>query len=81
MLLTFLFICRTLSSLGLQGTLPLLDGLTELRQLVLDGNAFYGPIPDRYGSYSHLESLSLRSNSLSGPLPQELGALMNLTGL
>ncbi|CAL5401896.1 unnamed protein product [Camellia sinensis] len=69
----------TLASMGLTGQLSGdIQGLSELRTLILVGCSFSGPIPETIGSLQQLSILSLTSNSFSGPIPPSIGNLSNL---
>ena len=76
----------------LRGPIPaVLDKLTQLRHLRLDGNQFSGPIPASLGNLTNLEELWLNhgrndfsdrgDEGLSGAIPAALGGLHNLTRL
>ncbi|GKC88379.1 receptor protein kinase TMK1-like protein [Tanacetum coccineum] len=61
----------------LNGTLDVLQNMTQLTEVWLHGNSFSGPIPDLL-SLNELQNLSLRDNSLTGVVPD---SLMGLTSL
>lgn len=67
--------------LGLSGTLDVLSGMTQLRQVWLHKNQFTGPIPD-LSKCESLFDLSLRDNQLTGVVPASvisLPALLNIS--
>lgn len=66
---------------GLSGTLDILSGMTQLRQVWLHNNQFTGPIPD-LSKCESLFDLSLRDNQLTGVVPPSviaLPALLNVS--
>ena len=75
-----------ISVLGVQldGTIPPeISGLTELRVLNLEGNAFGGDLPPELGHLENLEVLDLGDwwaghNHFTGNIPARLGNLANL---
>ena len=67
---------------GLSGQIPSeLGKLSNLTELILDGNNLTGSIPPELGNLTNLRQLYLRDNALSGPIPPELGGLANLVWL
>ncbi|KAJ0078515.1 hypothetical protein Patl1_24469 [Pistacia atlantica] len=68
-------------SVGLSGSLDVLSGMTQLKQVWLHQNQFTGPVPD-LSNCVHLFDLSLRDNQLTGVLPASivsLPALINIS--
>ncbi|XP_023773124.1 receptor protein kinase TMK1 [Lactuca sativa] len=61
----------------LNGTLQVLQNMTQLTEVWLHGNLFSGPLPD-FSGLNELQNLSLRDNSLTGPVPQSLLGLQSL---
>ncbi|KAL4568027.1 hypothetical protein LXL04_023627 [Taraxacum kok-saghyz] len=61
----------------LNGTLDVLQNMTQLTEAWLHGNLFSGPLPD-FSGLNELQNLSLRDNSLTGPVPQSLLKLQSL---
>ncbi|KAI3503758.1 hypothetical protein L1887_32207 [Cichorium endivia] len=61
----------------LNGTLDVLQNMTQLTEAWLHGNSFSGPLPD-FSGLNELQNLSLRDNSLTGPVPQSLLGLQSL---
>ncbi|KAI3700105.1 hypothetical protein L2E82_44722 [Cichorium intybus] len=61
----------------LNGTLNVLQNMTQLTEVWLHGNSFSGPLPD-FSGLNELQNLSLRDNSLTGPVPQSLLGLQSL---
>ncbi|KMT18076.1 hypothetical protein BVRB_2g032680 [Beta vulgaris subsp. vulgaris] len=59
---------------SLNGTIEVLQNMTQLVQIWLNMNAFTGPIPDLSG-LADLVDLNLRDNSLTGPVPVSLTKL------
>jgi hypothetical protein len=57
---------------GLNGTLPDLGLVTELRHLNMGANSLTGPIPQLL-TCPHLQELYLDSNKLTGPIPELYG--------
>ncbi|CAD6341996.1 unnamed protein product [Miscanthus lutarioriparius] len=75
-------IAITLSSAGLVGILsPSIAKITTLQQLLLDGNAISGRIPEELGNLSSLTTLNLGRNSFNGSIPNSLGGLLKLQNL
>lgn len=62
---------------SLNGTIEVLQNMTQLVQIWLNMNAFTGPIPD-LSKLTSLEDLNLRDNSLTGPVPVSLTKLSSL---
>ena len=69
-----------LSSNQLSGGIPWehLTKLTELKNLILNGNWLVGSIPPELGRLTNLVDLRLHDNRLSGSIPSELGNLSSL---
>ncbi|GER37165.1 receptor protein kinase [Striga asiatica] len=61
----------------LNGSLAILQNMTQLTEVWLHGNGFTGPLPD-FSGLTQLQNLSLRDNSLTGPVPD---SLVNLDSL
>lgn len=61
----------------LNGTLDVLQNMTQLTEVWLHGNSFTGPLPD-FSGLNELQNLSLRDNSLTGPVPESLLGLQSL---
>ncbi|KAI9386993.1 hypothetical protein POPTR_010G103000v4 [Populus trichocarpa] len=59
------------SNSRLNGTISILQNMTSLKEIWLQGNHFTGPLPDLSGMIS-LEDLNLRDNSLTGVVPPSL---------
>ncbi|XP_066350819.1 LRR receptor kinase SERK2-like isoform X3 [Miscanthus floridulus] len=75
-------IAITLSSKGLVGILsPSIAKITTLQQLLLDGNAISGRIPEELGNLSSLTTLNLGRNLFNGSIPNSLGRLLKLQNL
>ena len=55
----------------LNGTLAVLQNMTSLEQIWVQGNAFTGPIPD-LSNHDQLRDVNLRDNQLTGVVPQSL---------
>ncbi|XP_008220934.1 PREDICTED: receptor protein kinase TMK1-like [Prunus mume] len=62
----------------LNGTIDVLQNMTNLHEVWLHGNSFTGPIPD-FSKLSNLASLSLRDNKFTGVVPASLVSLNSLT--
>ncbi|KAL8229356.1 hypothetical protein R6Q57_014256 [Mikania cordata] len=61
----------------LNGSLDVLQNMTQLKEVWLHGNRFSGPLPDLSG-LNGFQNLSLRDNSLTGPVPESLIGLQSL---
>lgn len=61
----------------LNGTLAVLQNMTQLTEAWLQTNLFSGPLPD-FSGLNELQNLSVRDNSLTGPVPPSLIALQSL---
>lgn len=61
----------------LNGTIDVLQNMTQLSQVWLHGNSFTGPLPD-FSTLTELQDLSLRDNSFTGPIPASLIDLPSL---
>ncbi len=68
-----------LASNGLEGTIPALSALTQLRILSLGSNRLSGSVPD-LSHFPNLLALDLDSNQITGPIP-DLDALTALEWL
>ncbi|XP_073065817.1 receptor protein kinase TMK1-like [Primulina eburnea] len=64
-------------SARLNGSVDILQNMTQLTEVWLHGNLFSGPLPDFIG-LNQLQNLSLRDNSLTGPVPDSLVGLKSL---
>ncbi|XP_073142875.1 receptor protein kinase TMK1-like [Henckelia pumila] len=64
-------------SARLNGSVDVLQNMTQLTQVWLHGNLFTGPLPDFTG-LTQLQTLSLRDNILTGPVPDSLVGLKSL---
>ncbi|XP_021729205.1 receptor protein kinase TMK1-like [Chenopodium quinoa] len=64
-------------SRSLNGTIDVLQNMTQLVQIWLNMNALTGPIPD-LSKLAGLEDLNLRDNSLTGPVPVSLTRMSSL---
>lgn len=62
----------------LNGTIDVLQNMTNLHEVWLHSNSFTGPIPD-FSKLSNLASLSLRDNKFTGVVPASLVNLNSLT--
>lgn len=62
----------------LNGTIDVLQNMTNLHEVWLHGNSFTGPIPD-FSKLSNLAALSLRDNKFTGVVPASLVNLNSLT--
>ncbi|KAI7744028.1 hypothetical protein M8C21_019619 [Ambrosia artemisiifolia] len=61
----------------LNGTVDVLQNMTQLTEVWLHGNMFSGPLPD-FSGLSELQNLSIRDNSFTGPVPDSLTGLSSL---
>ncbi|XP_047322343.1 receptor protein kinase TMK1-like [Impatiens glandulifera] len=61
----------------LNGSLSVLQNMTQLTQVWLHGNSFSGPLPD-FSQLNSLQDLSLRDNRLTGLVPDSLVNLQSL---
>ncbi|XP_059314095.1 receptor protein kinase TMK1-like [Lycium ferocissimum] len=68
-----------LNGLGgkLNGSIAVVQNMTQLTQLWLQGNEFTGPLPD-FSGLTQLQNISVRDNSLTGPVPESLVNLPSL---
>lgn len=64
----------------MNGSLSVLQNMTQLTEVWLHGNDFSGPIPD-LTPLTQLKTLSIRDNSLTGPVPDSLVGLKSLAGV
>ncbi|EPS64046.1 hypothetical protein M569_10735 [Genlisea aurea] len=62
---------------GLNGSIEILQNMTQLTEVWLHGNSFAGPLPD-FSALTQLHNLSLRDNSLTGVVPESLIGLQSL---
>ncbi|KAJ9546971.1 hypothetical protein OSB04_019514 [Centaurea solstitialis] len=62
----------------LNGTLAVLQNMTQLTEAWLQSNLFSGPLPSDFSGLNQLQNLSVRDNSLTGPVPASLIALQSL---
>ncbi|KAG6399086.1 hypothetical protein SASPL_140560 [Salvia splendens] len=62
---------------GMNGSISVLQNMTQLTQIWLHRNDFSGPLPDFTGLIQ-LQDLSLRQNSFTGPVPDSLVGLATL---
>ncbi|XP_071708921.1 receptor protein kinase TMK1-like [Rutidosis leptorrhynchoides] len=65
------------SSYKLNGSIGVLEHMTQLTEVWLHGNMFSGSLPD-FSRLNHLQDLSLRDNILTGPVPASLVGLKSL---
>ncbi|KAL6505887.1 mitogen activated protein kinase [Orobanche hederae] len=65
------------SSSGMNGSVAILQNMTQLTEVWLHSNGFSGPLPD-LSALTQLQNLSLRDNSLTGPVPDSLAKLDTL---
>lgn len=72
----FSFIILPLRTFVLLSICSLLS--SPLVRLNLQGNWFYGSIPEEIGMLRHLQELQLQENSLQGNLPMTLTTMNNL---
>ncbi|PON83266.1 Tyrosine-protein kinase [Trema orientale] len=68
----------TLDHNSLSGSLPALGNSTEIQEVSLSGNKFYGAIPDEIGRLSRLRTLDFSNNAINGSLPTSLSNLSSL---
>ncbi|KAM0013998.1 putative protein kinase RLK-Pelle-LRR-IX family [Helianthus debilis subsp. tardiflorus] len=61
----------------LNGSVGVLQNMTQLTEVWLHGNLFSGPLPQLWG-LNKLQSLSLSNNSLTGTVPHSLTGLQSL---
>ncbi|KAL1806919.1 hypothetical protein ACET3Z_029987 [Daucus carota] len=61
----------------LNGSIDVLQNMTQLTQVWLHSNSFSGPLPD-FSRLGQLKDLSLRDNGFTGPVPQSLVNLVSL---
>ncbi|XP_076882248.1 receptor protein kinase TMK1-like [Bidens hawaiensis] len=61
----------------LNGTLDVLQNMTQLTQAWLHSNMFSGPLPD-FSGLNELQNFSVRDNSFTGPVPDSLTGLPSL---
>ncbi|KAK1439343.1 hypothetical protein QVD17_05159 [Tagetes erecta] len=61
----------------LNGTLDVIQNMTQLTEAWLHGNLFSGPLPD-FSGLNELQHFSVRDNSLTGPVPESLMKLQSL---
>ncbi|KAB5538020.1 hypothetical protein DKX38_015553 [Salix brachista] len=66
------------SNSRLNGTISILQNMTSLNEIWLQGNHFTGPLPDFSGMVS-LKVLNLRDNSLTGIVPPSLLSVSTLS--
>ncbi|KAL3824262.1 hypothetical protein ACJIZ3_020291 [Penstemon smallii] len=66
-----------MSSSRLNGSIAVLQNMTQLSVVWFHGNSFSGPLPDFTG-LTQLQNLSLRDNGLTGPVPESLVGLKSL---
>ncbi|KAL6569207.1 hypothetical protein OROHE_003488 [Orobanche hederae] len=57
---------------SLNGTIPDMSDLTNLKILHLEDNQLTGPLPSYLGNLPHLQELYVQNNSLSGEIPSAL---------
>ncbi|KAJ8530116.1 hypothetical protein K7X08_036951 [Anisodus acutangulus] len=61
----------------LNGSIDVVQNMTQLTELWLQDNEFTGPLPD-FSGLTQLQQLSLRDNSFTGPVPDSLVNLPSL---
>ncbi|XP_024988305.1 receptor protein kinase TMK1-like [Cynara cardunculus var. scolymus] len=61
----------------LNGSIEVLQNMTQLTEVWLHSNLFSGPLPD-FSGLNKLQNLSLRENSFTGPVPASLVGLQSL---
>ncbi|ESQ34179.1 hypothetical protein EUTSA_v10009860mg [Eutrema salsugineum] len=64
----------------LNGSISVLQKMTSLTSVSLQGNGFSGPLPDFTGLVS-LKSFNCRENQLTGPVPSSLTGLESLSNV
>lgn len=64
----------------LNGSIQVLQNMTQLRQVWLNSNQFSGPLPD-FTRLTSLVDLRLRDNTFTGPVPQSLVNLDSLNNV
>ncbi|KAH6798721.1 Leucine-rich repeat protein kinase family protein [Perilla frutescens var. frutescens] len=57
---------------SLNGTIPDMSGLVNLKILHLENNQLTGPLPSYLGNLPYLQQLYIQNNSFSGGIPQSL---------
>ncbi|CAH1416728.1 unnamed protein product [Lactuca virosa] len=65
------------STFRLNGSIDVLQNMTQLTEVWLHTNSFSGPLPD-FSGLNKLQNLSLRDNSFTGPVPPSLLSLKSL---
>lgn len=66
----------------LSGTLaPQVANVTQLEEIDLSNNRFYGPVPGSWGSLRNLTFLDLSRNQLTGSLPDTYSTMASLRQL
>ena len=70
-----------LSKNYIEGRVPDLSPLKELRKLCLNRNRFSGECPPELGDLSMLEKLCLNSNKFDGTIPEDYADLSNIRHL
>lgn len=65
------------SNSKLNGSIAVIQNMTELSEIWLHGNLFTGPLPD-FSGLTQLQNFSVRDNSLTGPVPNSLLQLPSL---
>ncbi|GLT63591.1 hypothetical protein SLA2020_361470 [Shorea laevis] len=66
-----------LHEMNLGGSIQVLQNMTSLTEVYLDGNHFTGPLPD-FSQLTQLAILSLRDNQFTGVVPMSLVNLQSL---
>ncbi|XP_047330063.1 receptor protein kinase TMK1-like [Impatiens glandulifera] len=61
----------------LNGSLAVLQNMTQLNQVWLHSNAFSGPLPD-FSGLIMLQNFSVRDNRITGPVPDSLTKIVSL---
>jgi len=62
----------------IEGTLPDMAKLTNLRFINIGSNNLDGTLPEALGNLPHLTTVSLGGNDFSGDIPASFGKLSNL---